>query len=160
MVGDRAEWGARIAAGHDAARAQPEVDPERIVTIGYCFGGSSALEYVRTGGGVRGVVAVHPGLDLLEPGATWQPAAGLSVLVCAGADDPMGTPAQHAELQAGMSRAGVDWELDLYSGTTHAFTNPQMADSPRPELFAYAPRSAERSQRATSRFLAELLSGR
>lgn len=159
VVGDRDAWIARIAAAHDTARAQPEVDPERIVTVGYCFGGASALEFARTGGRVRGVVAIHPGLDLLDPGAVWTPAPGLNVLVSAGAIDPMATPEQRASLQAGMDAAEVEWELDLYSGTTHAFTNPHLTDSPHPDLFAYEPRSAARSQRATTHFLEEIIPG-
>ncbi|WP_460775825.1 dienelactone hydrolase family protein [Microbacterium sp. GXF7504] len=157
LVGDRGEWMARLAAARDTAAAQPEVDGDRIVMVGYCFGGASALEYARGGGQVRGVVAIHPGLDLLEPGAEWTPRDDLDVLVCVGAIDPMATPAQRESLLSAMDAAGVGWELDLYSGTTHAFTNPQLADSPNPAVFAYEPRSAGRSQRATSAFLAEVL---
>lgn len=153
MVRDRETWLARITAAHDVARQQPEVDPDRIVTIGYCFGGSSALEYARTGGDVRGVVAVHPGLDLLEPGANWTPAEDLSVLLCIGAGDPMATGAQRDDLLAAMDAASVDWQLDLYSGTTHAFTNPRLTDSPRPDVAAYHPRSAHAAWISTLRFL-------
>ncbi|MCW4385667.1 dienelactone hydrolase family protein [Salinibacterium sp. SYSU T00001] len=155
MVGDRPRWLARIRAAHEAFEAQPEVDADSIVAIGYCFGGSSALEHLRTGGRLRGVVAVHAGLDLLAPG--WEAAtASASVLICTGAEDPMATDAMRAELQAGLSGAGIDWELDLYSDTVHAFTNPKSAHSPNPAVIAYNPRSAKRSWQATERFLAEL----
>jgi len=159
MVSRRDEWIARIAAAHDAARAQPEVDRDRLVTVGYCFGGSSALEYLRTGGAVRGAVAIHPGLDLLASDTEWTPAPGAEVLVCAGSIDPMATPDQRAALTGAMDAAGVPWEFDLYGGATHAFTNPHLTESPRPDLFAYHPRAAARSQQATDRFLREVLAG-
>jgi dienelactone hydrolase len=157
MVRDRETWRGRIAAAHDAARRQPEVDPARVVTIGYCFGGSSALEYARIGGDVRGVVAVHPGLDLLEPGADWTPVDDLRVLLCVGADDPMATGAQRDDLLTAMDEASVHWQLDLYSGTTHAFTNPRLTDSPHPDIAAYQPSSAHSARLSTLRLLDQTL---
>lgn len=155
MVGDRSRWLARIAAAHDALATQPEADTASVVAIGYCFGGSSALEYLRTGAALRGVVAIHAGLDLLAPG--WQAAeSSASVLVCTGADDPMATAEMRAAVQEGLSAAGIDWQLDLYSDTVHAFTNPMSAHSPNPDVVAYNPRSAQRAQRATEHFLTEI----
>ncbi|MDQ1034491.1 hypothetical protein QFZ75_000907 [Streptomyces sp. V3I8] len=49
--------GARRAAG--VRRPSPAL-------LGHRFGGSSALEYLRTGAVVAGVAAVHAGLDLLD----------------------------------------------------------------------------------------------
>jgi dienelactone hydrolase len=155
MVGNRPEWSARIAAAHRTAAAQPEVDTDSIVLLGYCFGGSSALEFVRAGGQVRGVIAIHPGLDIIE--FDWSAAhAGIPVLVSVGAADPMATPEQRAQLEQALNAADVDWELDLYSHTVHAFTSGRAQASPRPELFAYHPRNAERAWTATTRFLTEL----
>src|SRR6218665_382389 len=68
MVGDRDRWLARVAAAHAAAAAQPEIDAASLVLLGYCFGGSSALQHLRSGADVRGVVAIHPGLDILGDG--------------------------------------------------------------------------------------------
>lgn len=156
MAGDRRGWMVRVAAAHRAAGLQPEIDGAAVVMLGYCFGGSSALEYIRTGGGVRGVVAVHPGLDLLDPG--WSAAnVAARVLVCTGADDPMATPAMRTALEASMTGAGIDWETDLYSGTKHAFTSPASQYSPTPEAVAYHPRNAARAWESTTRFLRELL---
>jgi len=155
MVADRPRWLSRVAAAHETAAAQPEVDGGSLVTLGYCFGGSSALEHLRTGGQVRGVVAVHAGLDLVD--FDWSRATGAGhVLACTGADDPMAPPEQLARLQAAMTGAGVEWETDVYSGTVHAFTSLRSQNSPKPDLFAYHPRSAARAWDATTRFLREL----
>ncbi|NHT16108.1 dienelactone hydrolase family protein [Cellulomonas sp. IC4_254] len=155
MVADRGRWMGRVAAAHAAAVAQPEVDPAPLVALGYCFGGAGVLEYVRTGGALRGAISVHGGLDLLAPG--WDGATpGSRVLVCTGADDPMATPGMLADLQQGMDGAGVDWEVQIYSGTTHAFTSPRARHSPRPDVVAYHARSSARAWAATTRFLREL----
>ena len=156
MVTDRPRWMGRLAAAHEAAGGQPEIDGSRLVVLGYCFGGSSALEYVRTGGAVLGAVAVHAGLDLLAP--DWSARTpDARVLVCTGSADPMATAAMRTELQDAMTAADVDWELDLYSGAKHAFTSPRSQDSPTPDVVAYDPRAAARSWDATTRFLRELL---
>lgn len=158
MVRDHRRWIARIAAAREAAAAQPEIADDRIVALGYCFGGSSALEYLRTGGRLLGVAAVHPGLDLVE--YDWSGTAstpGTAVLVCLGADDPMATPDQWRQTKAGMTAAGIDWELDLYSGTVHGFTSPKAARSPNPAAIMYHPRNAERAWHSTARFLREIL---
>lgn len=155
MVGNRPEWLARIAAAHATAAAQPEFDADNLVLLGYCFGGSSALEFVRTGGRVKGLIAIHPGLDIIE--FDWSGAeAGLQALVSVGAADPMATAEQRLQLERALNGADIDWELDLYSHTTHAFTSRKAQSSPRPDVFAYHPRNAERAWNATTRFLGEL----
>lgn len=159
MAGDRARWLARLDAAHMALGGQAEADPDRVVAMGFCFGGSSALEHLRAGTRLRGVIAIHAGLDLLAP--DWSQAeASASVLICTGADDPMATAEQRAELQAALSGAGIDWQVELYSDTTHAFTSLGAKDSPKPELFAYNARSAARAWRATEHFLTELFTSK
>lgn len=157
MVRDRERWLARIALAHETAAAQPEVDGDALIALGYCFGGSSALEYARVGGALRAVVAIHPGLDLVE--FDWSgvsPGTAPLALVSFGADDPMATPEQWRRVKASMSEAGVDWELNLYSGTVHGFTSPKARFSPDPAAVMYHPRNAQRAHRATERFLNEL----
>jgi len=155
MVSDRDTWMARVHAAHEAASGQPELDQDAVATVGYCFGGSSALEYLRTGGRTRGVASIHAGLDLLIPG--WESSdRDARVLVCTGADDPMATPAQWQALKAALTGRGIHWELDLYSGAKHAFTDPR-ADSLGMPGAAYDARAAARALGSTDRFLDELL---
>lgn len=156
MAGDRTEWQARIGAAHRAAAEQPEVDADSIALLGYCFGGSSALEFVRTGGRARGVIAIHPGLDLLEHDWSAAAASGAQVHVAVGSIDPMATREQRLQLEDDLTAAGADWEVDVYSGTTHAFTSLRSQNSPHPDLFDYHPRNAARAWQATVRVLDEL----
>ncbi|MFF3488573.1 dienelactone hydrolase family protein [Streptomyces sp. NPDC002701] len=154
MVQDHSRWLGRVAAAHAALDAQPELAGRPLALLGYCFGGSSALEYLRTGAQVAGVAAVHPGLDLLDD--DWSRPGSGSVLLMIGADDPMATPAMCRRLGDHLDAAGLDHQLHLYSGTTHAFTSPRAAHSPKPALFAHNARSAARAWAATTSFLAEL----
>jgi dienelactone hydrolase len=153
IVGDRRRWLGRVAAAHAAAAAQEEFGDRAPVALGYCFGGSSALEHLRTGGELAGVIAIHAGLDLLEEDWSGR-TADAAVLVCSGFEDPMATREQREALAGHLSEAGLDWELDLYSRTVHAFTSPAAAHSPNKAVVDYNPRSAQRSWEATLRFLA------
>lgn len=156
MVGNRSEWHARLLAGYEAALRQPEVDRDHLAVLGYCFGGSSALEFLRIGGLARGAIAIHPGLDITEN--DWSAAVpGAQVFVAAGALDPMATAEQRAFLEAGLDGAQIDWETALYSGTVHAFTSVNAQNSPHPEVFSYHPHNAVRAWTATVRALGEML---
>lgn len=156
MATDRARWMGRVAAAHAAAAAQPEVDAARVVALGYCFGGAGALEYVRTGGDVVGAVSIHGGLDLLD--RDWSAAtSGIEVLVLTGDADPMATREQREALHADLTAAGNDWQVDLYSGVKHAFTNPKSDLPGMPPAVGYSARAAARAWRSSAQFLADRL---
>lgn len=44
----------RVAAGLEALRRQPGLDPARVAAIGYCFGGTTVLELARSGADLKG----------------------------------------------------------------------------------------------------------
>jgi dienelactone hydrolase len=68
------------------------------------------------------------------------------VLVCIGAEDPIVPPDQRLAFEEEMRAGGVDWQLHLYGGVGHSFTNPD-ADGSNPGM-RYDQRSDERSWRA------------
>lgn len=113
---------ARAIAALEVLRAQKEVDPARLAAIGYCFGGTTALELGRSGADVKAIVGFHSGLATARP----QDAANIKgkVLVCIGADDPIIPPEQRADFEKEMKAANLDWRLQLYGGAGHSFTNP------------------------------------
>src|SRR5207245_2505375 len=49
----------RIRAGFDKLASMSEVDAKKIVVMGYCFGGTTALELARSGAPVVGTVSFH-----------------------------------------------------------------------------------------------------
>lgn len=118
---DRALLRARVAAGLAALKAQPQVDPTKIAAIGYCFGGTAVLELARSGAEVAGVVSFHGGLDSPTPQDAKKIRA--KVLALHGADDPYAPADQVAAFEQEMREAGVDWQLLIYGGAVHGFSN-------------------------------------
>jgi dienelactone hydrolase len=119
---DRALLRARVNAALDTLRAQPQVDSQRLAAIGYCFGGTTVLELARSGAAIGGVVSFHGGLD--TPSPTDARNIKAKVLALQGADDPFVPPEQVAAFEEEMRQAGVDWQLIVYGGAVHGFTNP------------------------------------
>ena len=114
---------ARANAAFNTLRAQPHVDPKRIAAIGYCFGGTTSLELARSGIDLAAVVSFHGTLSSRAP--IDQP--GIikpSILVCTGADDPMILPAQVNAFQEEMTKAKADFQILIFGGAVHSFTNP------------------------------------
>jgi dienelactone hydrolase len=132
-------------AGLDVLLAQPRVDPERVAAIGFCFGGTMALELAREGRDLQAVVGFHSGLQTTRPDDARNIRG--TVLVCIGADDPMIPPEQRADFEQEMRAAGIDWRMNLYGGTVHSFTNPNAGRLNNPAV-AYHELSAVRSWRA------------
>ena len=119
---DRPLLRARVAAGLATLKAQPGVAGDKIAAIGYCFGGTAVLELARSGADIAGVVSFHGGLDT----PTSQDAKNIraKVLALHGADDPYVPADQVAAFENEMRQAGMDWQLIVYGGAVHGFTNP------------------------------------
>ena len=115
---------ARAAAALAVLAAQPQTDAARLAATGYCFGGTTVLELARSGADVKAVVGFHSGLATTRPAATGVVRA--KILVCIGADDPIIPADQRQAFEAEMTAAGVDWRMNLYGGTGHSFTNPNI----------------------------------
>ena len=111
----------RVKAGLETLKSQANVDTDRLAAIGYCFGGATVLELARMGAGVRCVVAFHPGLtDLPEKDDR---KITCKVMVCAGAEDPLIPAAARQRLIELMEGAHADWQLLVYGGAGHSFTD-------------------------------------
>lgn len=144
----------RTQGGLDALLARPEVDPSRVAAIGYCFGGSMALEMARAGDPVAAVAGFHSGLAPLRPDATRTLSA--PVLVCIGADDPSIDRAQRAAFEDEMRQAGARWQIHLYGGVVHSFTNPQADARGAPDFSRYDAGADARSWAAMLTFFDEV----
>jgi dienelactone hydrolase len=140
-------------AALDVVLAEPAVDPTRIAAIGYCFGGTLALELGRSGADIRAIVGFHPGLTNVRPADSANICG--RVLVCIGADDPVIPPEHRAAFEDEMREARVDWQMHLYGGVVHSFTHPRASDAGLPGI-AYDPRAAEHSWAAMRRLLDEV----
>jgi dienelactone hydrolase len=136
MMADPSHTRARARAGLQALLARSEVDAGRIAAIGFCFGGTMALELARSGADVKAVVGFHSGLGTAAPKTDAGAITG-RVLVCIGADDPMIPPEQRATFENEMRDGGVDWQMHLYGGTVHSFTNTEAGARGMPEAIRY-----------------------
>jgi dienelactone hydrolase len=131
LMGDAAKTRSVARAGLDTLLASEYADATKVAAIGYCFGGTLSLELARSGADLAAVVGFHSGLATEHP----QDAANITgkVLVCIGADDPVIPPDQRLAFEEEMRAGGVDWQLHLYGGAVHSFTNP-LADGSNPAL--------------------------
>lgn len=123
---------ARSVPALEALVARPDVDAARIGAIGFCFGGTMALELARGGSKVAAVVGFHSGLGTSRK----QDASQITgrVLVCIGADDPSINAAQRDEFHEEMRAGGVRAQMMVYGGVVHSFTNPDVVKLGRPEF--------------------------
>jgi dienelactone hydrolase len=120
---------ARSRAGFDVLAKNATVDASKIAVIGYCFGGTVAVELGETGIPALGVVAVHGSFRDFAPEA----AKNLKgrVLILHGAEDEVAPLTEVNKLVADLRAAKVPWELQVFSGAQHGFTNPTNAAEER-----------------------------
>lgn len=143
----------RAQAGLDTLLNQKYVDKSRVAAIGYCFGGTAALELARGGAALAGVISFHG--DLTRTADQGPDNIKAKVLACHGADDPMVPLAAMNAFIDEMKQAKADWQINTYSGAMHAFTNPA-ADKHQLPGVAYHEQADKRSWMALCDFFAEL----
>lgn len=114
----------RAAAGLAQLVAQPQVDRTRLAAIGYCMGGTVALELARTGADLDAVVAFHAGKLTALGDASDNAKIKAVVTVCHGQADAFVSEEELDQFHAQMKAADVDYVFVSYSGAVHAFTNP------------------------------------
>jgi len=127
---------------------------QEIVVIGYCFGGTGALEAARGQLPVKGVVSFHGGLA--KDSSRISKDLDAKVLVCHGADDPYESQEEVLAFQKEMRDAKADWQMIYYSNSVHAFTDPD-AGNDNSKGAAYNKKAADRSWKHMLQFLKEVL---
>ena len=120
---DRPLMRARALAGFDVLKAQPMVDSTKLAAVGYCFGGTVGIELIETGAPLLGFVSVHGSFRNFTPEAAKNIKG--RVLILHGAEDPVAPVEELNAVISQLRAAKVDFEVNLYSGTTHGFTKPQ-----------------------------------
>jgi dienelactone hydrolase len=146
---------ARFNAALELLKQQPNVDPDNIAAIGYCFGGGLVLEMARRGLDIDAVASFHGSLGTQSPAAPGS--IKTRIAVYNGAADPMSKPEQVTAFKQEMDNAGADYVLVDYPGVMHAFTNPE-ADVLGPKFglpLKYDPEADEDSWEKMQVFLEE-----
>ena len=127
---DRQALRARALAGLDAFKKAAST--KITFAIGYCFGGTVALELARMGAPLTGVASFHGGLKAGIPAESG--AVKAAVLSCVGTEDPSIPLEDRTAFEAEMLAAGAKFQTLLFSGTMHSFTNK---DAPSIPGFGY-----------------------
>ncbi|WP_346797957.1 dienelactone hydrolase family protein [Halomonas sp. Bachu 37] len=134
-------------AGLEQARQQGAA--EATVVMGYCFGGTAALEFARWGEAenIQGYTSFHGGLDIPEGQEYGDDTA--PIFVAHGGADEMVSMEDVAQLATNLEERGITYEIGVYSGAPHAFS-----------VFgsdAYHERADQRSWDTFMEFLGEIM---
>ena len=128
-------------------------NPDKIAVIGYCFGGTGAVETARANFKVKGVVSFHGGLGRNKDREIVQ--IKPKVLILHGADDAYVPESEIKLFQDEMRTAKTDWQMVYYANSVHGFTHID-AGSNNSSGFAYNELAAKRSWSAMLDFFDEI----
>lgn len=149
---DRPLMRERAQAALDTLLARKEVNKDKTAAIGFCFGGTVALELARSGADFDALVSFHGGLNAPVKGTKFAP----KILVLHGGDDPYVPEKEVLEFQTEMRQAAADWQFISYGNTVHSFTNPDAGNDPKAGA-AYNEVSAKRAMREMKTFFEDTL---
>ena len=151
LLDDREELARRALASLDAVSKIDSIDASKIVIMGYCFGGLVAMDLARTGADIKGAVSFHGFLAGPENSTNEIKA---KLLALHGDLDPMVGQDQIESFRQEMTSKKVDWQLHVFGGAMHSFTNPEAND---PDFGAvYSKNADERSWKIFTDLLKEL----
>jgi dienelactone hydrolase len=132
----------RARAALDALASHPNVDGRRLAAIGFCQGGIVAAELARARAPVLCAIGFHPGLT--RPAGSVDGPIDARILMMVGDRDPV-TPAAHrTAFAAEMNAKNADWQLHVFGGVGHSFTNPRIDALAQPG-FAYSATAERRA---------------
>ena len=152
LKSDRAALRRRLQAILDQARGLGEVESDKIVVAGYCFGGMCALDLARSGADITAAVSFH---GLFDPPGLPEEKIPAKVVAFHGWDDPMVPPEAVVALGKELTEAGSDWQIHAYGHVGHGFTNPKAHEIGIDGVFYHA-LAAERSWTSFINLLEEL----
>ena len=150
---DRAVLLRRLQSILAEARRQDDVDSDRIVVAGFCFGGMCALDLARSGADIAAAVSFH---GLFDPPGLPPQKIKAKVVAFHGWDDPMVPPEKVVALGQELTEAGADWQIHAYGHVGHGFTHPR-AHEIGIKGVEYNEAAARRSWASLVNFLAEVL---
>ena len=122
-------------------------DPTKIAVMGYCFGGTGALEVARANFDVVGVVCIHGGLAKAVDRENVK--LNTKVLVQHPAEDKSVSKDDYNSLEKELKEGKADFQIITYANSGHTFTNPASND--------YNPLMAKRAWNHLILFLGEVL---
>ncbi len=154
LVSDRDELFKRGMAALNEMNKQPESDPNKVVAIGYCFGGLSIFDMARRNAPIAGVVGFHP--MLIPPTEPMTDPIKPKVLGLIAYEDAFEKPDNQQAFMAELHDRKADWQcLVLGGGALHGFS---MQGHDNPEQGVMHDEAAEkRSWNSLVHFLEETI---
>ncbi len=144
---------ARFDAALAVLKKQPQVDPQKIGAVGYCFGGGVALNMARAGEDLDAVATFHGSLKTTSPAQPGK--VKPRILVQTGGADPMIPKDQVEAFEKEMADAGAKVEVVTYPNAKHSFTNPD-AGKAGMDALAYDAEADRESWEKAKAFFAEV----
>lgn len=117
----------RVHAALETVRGMSSIGPS-IAIMGYCFGGTMALEAARAGEELAAAISFHGGLSTKVPAA--ENAVKAPLLVHHGADDPFVPAAEVVAFEQEMQDAHARLTFYAYPGAVHSFTEKEAGNDP------------------------------
>lgn len=155
VTSDVEAWRGRAALGLAQLNASGLVDGDKVAAVGYCFGGGTVLQMAYGGSPVKGVVGFHPALPAAPEESKGKITA--RILALHGSADSFVAPEVLQNFLAKLDAAGANWEMDIYGGARHGYTNPDAGQYGIPNL-KYDAQADARSWARMQEFFAELFS--
>jgi dienelactone hydrolase len=112
----------RARAALDVLAGQPSVDASRLAAIGYCLGGATVLELARHDAPIKCAIGFHPGLK--RPAGSPDGPIIAKILMMIGDADPVVPHEDRVAFAQSMTAAGADWQLHIFGGVGHSYSNP------------------------------------
>lgn len=142
-----------LSAFHEAKKLK-----QKIAAIGFCFGGLTVIELLKSGTALSGVVSFHGTLSdtFFGKKAKLAPMAKeiqSSLLLIHGYRDPLVPITDVLKLQQQLDEAKVEWQTIIYGSAAHSFTNPEAKDTENGMY--YEPIACSRSKIALYNYLQE-----
>lgn len=148
----------RIRAAYDAmvkeGNSRNLIDNRR-AAVGFCFGGGNVLELARDGADIAAAVSIHG--DLKTAQAAKKGAVKAKLLVAHGAPDPVAPKADRDAFESEMDAAGANWQMLVFSGILHAYTDQ---GSDVPGVAGWHEPATRQTYAAMHQFIADAFAGR
>lgn len=119
LYSNRDEMRKRLNAGLEEAK-KLGANVNNALGMGYCFGGSSILEFARSGAPLKAFVPFHGNL-LTPEGQDYKTSKG-KIVVFHGTADKVVPFTEFASLATELEATGIKHEMITYSGADHAFS--------------------------------------
>lgn len=115
-------WMGRAKAALKVLQDNPLVDSKKIAAIGYCFGGSTALQMAFMGADLAAAVSFHGALPI--PDDEQVKSIKARILICHGADDSFIPKETIEKVGAALKDSKPGFAIKTYPGAKHSFTVP------------------------------------